>query len=103
VVGAASQGDRRPRAKSLLALARDSDVLVVCARPDASNRHMINKAVIEALGPQGLLVNVARGSLIDEDALIAALKDGRWAWPGWTCSTTSRPRPRAGPACRTPC
>jgi len=65
-----------PRAESLLALARDSDVLVVCARPDASNHHMINRAVIEALGPQGLLVNVARGSLIDEDALIAALKDG---------------------------
>ena len=65
-----------PRAESLLALARDSDVLVVCARPDASNRHMISKAVIEALGPQGLLVNVARGSLVDEDALISALKDG---------------------------
>ncbi len=65
-----------PRAESLLALARDSDVLVVCARPDPSNHHMINRAVIEALGPQGLLVNVARGSLVDEDALIAALKDG---------------------------
>ena len=67
----------RPRAKSLLDLARDSDILVVCARPDASNRHMIDQAVIEAVGPQGLLVNVARGSLVDEDALIAALKDGR--------------------------
>jgi lactate dehydrogenase-like 2-hydroxyacid dehydrogenase len=67
----------RPRAESLLALARNSDVLVVCARPDPSNHHMINEAVIEALGPQGLLVNVARGSLVDEDALIAALKDGR--------------------------
>ncbi|OYX95609.1 MAG: hydroxyacid dehydrogenase, partial [Caulobacter sp. 35-67-4] len=65
-----------PRAESLLALARDSDVLMVCARPDASNRHMISRAVIEALGPQGLLVNVARGSLIDEDALIEALKAG---------------------------
>jgi len=66
----------RPRAESLMALARDSDVLVVCARPDADNRHMISKAVIEALGPAGLLVNVARGSLVDEDALIAALRDG---------------------------
>ena len=66
----------RPRAESLMALARDSDVLVVCARPDADNRHMISKAVIEALGPSGLLVNVARGSLVDEDALIAALRDG---------------------------
>lgn len=64
------------RADSLMALARDSDVLVVCARPDAENRHMIDRAVIEAVGPQGLIVNVARGSLIDEDALIAALKSG---------------------------
>lgn len=65
-----------PRAESLLALARDADVLVVCARADAGNRHSVNKAVIEAVGPQGLIVNVARGSLIDEDALITALKAG---------------------------
>lgn len=65
-----------PRAESLMALARESDVLVVCARPDPSNRHLINKAVIEAVGPQGLIVNVARGSLIDEDALIEALIAG---------------------------
>lgn len=65
-----------PRADSLMALARDSDVLVVCSRSDASNHHLINKAVIEAVGPQGLIVNVARGALIDEDALIEALKSG---------------------------
>lgn len=65
-----------PRADTLMALARDSDILVVCARPDAGNRHMINKAVIEAVGAHGLIVNVARGSLIDEDALIEALKAG---------------------------
>ncbi len=66
-----------PRAASLLALARDSDVLVVACRADDSNRGLISREVIEALGPQGLLVNVARGQLVDEDALIAALKDGR--------------------------
>jgi len=71
-----------PRARSLLDLARDSDILVICARSDAANRHMINQAVIEALGPQGLLVNVARGALVDEDALIAALKDGRLGMAG---------------------
>lgn len=65
-----------PRADSLMALARDSDVLIVCARPDDSNRHLINKPVIEAVGAQGLIVNVARGSLIDEDALIEALRAG---------------------------
>lgn len=66
-----------PRAGSLLELARDSDVLVVACRADESNRGLISAEVIEALGPNGLLVNVARGSLVDEDALIAALKAGR--------------------------
>ena len=66
-----------PRAESVLALAADSDILVVACRADASNRGLISQAVIEAVGPRGLIVNVARGSIIDEDALIAALKDGR--------------------------
>jgi lactate dehydrogenase-like 2-hydroxyacid dehydrogenase len=65
-----------PRAASLLALARDSDILVVAARAGAHNRRLIDKPVIEALGPQGLLVNVARGQLIDEGALIEALNAG---------------------------
>jgi lactate dehydrogenase-like 2-hydroxyacid dehydrogenase len=66
-----------PRAATLLDLARDSDVLVVAARAEASNRGVISAEVIEAVGPQGMIVNVARGQLIDEDALIAALRDGR--------------------------
>lgn len=66
-----------PRAASLLELARDSDILVVACKADESNRGLVSRAVIEALGPQGLLVNVARGQLVDETALIAALKDGR--------------------------
>jgi lactate dehydrogenase-like 2-hydroxyacid dehydrogenase len=66
-----------PRAESLLELARDSEVLVVCSRATAENRGLISREVIEAVGPHGLIVNVARGSLVDEDALIAALKDGR--------------------------
>lgn len=66
-----------PRADSLLALARESDILVVACRADASNRGAVSGTIIEAVGPRGLIVNVARGSIIDEDALIAALKDGR--------------------------
>lgn len=66
-----------PRADSLIDLARGSDVLVVACRADESNRGLISAEVIEALGPSGLLVNVARGQLVDEDALIAALRDGR--------------------------
>lgn len=66
-----------PRAASLLDLARDSDILLVACRADAANRGMISAEVIEAVGPRGLIVNVARGSVIDEDALIAALREQR--------------------------
>jgi lactate dehydrogenase-like 2-hydroxyacid dehydrogenase len=68
---------RWPRAASLLELAQACDILVVASRADASNRGLIDRAVIEAVGPWGLIVNVARGSIVDEDALIAALKDQR--------------------------
>lgn len=66
-----------PRAESLLKLSEDSDILIVACRADASNRGLISREVIDALGPRGLLVNVSRGSVVDEDALIAALKDKR--------------------------
>lgn len=66
-----------PRADSLIDLARASDVLVVACRADETNRGLISAKVIEALGASGLLVNVARGQLVDEDAVIAALRDGR--------------------------
>ena len=66
-----------PRAASLLELARDSDILVVACKADDSNIGLVSREVIEALGPAGLLVNVARGQLVDEAALVAALKDGR--------------------------
>ena len=66
-----------PRAASLLELARDSDCLVVACRADETNRGLISAEVLNALGPQGLLVNVSRGQVVDEDALIEALKSGR--------------------------
>jgi lactate dehydrogenase-like 2-hydroxyacid dehydrogenase len=66
-----------PRADSLIALARESDILVVACKADETNRGLISAIVMNALGPQGLLVNVARGQLVDEDALISALKSGR--------------------------
>jgi len=65
------------RMDSLIDLAAWSDILLVACRANAENRGMISRPVIEAVGPQGMIVNVARGSVIDEDALIAALKEGR--------------------------
>ncbi|NSX33312.1 2-hydroxyacid dehydrogenase [Brevundimonas vesicularis] len=65
-----------PRADSLLALAKASDILVVACKADETNRGLISQDIIEALGPDGLLVNVSRGQVVDEDALIAALKSG---------------------------
>jgi lactate dehydrogenase-like 2-hydroxyacid dehydrogenase len=66
-----------PRAESLIALAQGSDILVVACKADEANRGLISREVIQALGPEGLLVNVARGQLVDEAALIEALRDGR--------------------------
>lgn len=59
---------------NLVALADWADVLAVAARGDQTG--LISADVISALGPHGILVNVSRGSVVDEDALIAALKSG---------------------------
>lgn len=64
------------RAETLHQLASENDILVVACRASADNRAMIDASVLKAIGPQGLLVNVSRGSLVDEAALITALKDG---------------------------
>ncbi|RIY00711.1 2-hydroxyacid dehydrogenase [Aureimonas flava] len=63
----------------IAALAAWSDVLVIAASASPETRNVVDAAVLEALGPRGLLVNVARGSLVDEPALIAALEAGRIA------------------------
>lgn len=68
---------RWPRQESLMALAAWSDILFVAARAHDDTRTMVDAAVIDALGPDGLLVNVSRGFVVDEDAMIAALRDGR--------------------------
>ncbi|QUD90238.1 2-hydroxyacid dehydrogenase [Phenylobacterium montanum] len=61
---------------SLVDLARESDVLILASAANASTFNIVDAEVIEALGPDGVLVNVARGSLVDEEALIAALTNG---------------------------
>jgi lactate dehydrogenase-like 2-hydroxyacid dehydrogenase len=60
---------------SLIEMARAVDVLLVIVPGGAGTRNMIDRAVLEALGPQGILINMARGSVVDEPALIKALQD----------------------------
>lgn len=60
----------------LKALAGWADFLVLACPGGASTHHLIDAAVLEALGPQGIVVNIARGSVIDEQALVAALQAG---------------------------
>ena len=62
--------------RSVLDLATWADTLILAHRADETNRHLVNAAVLDALGPEGHVVNISRGSAIDEDALIAALKNG---------------------------
>ncbi len=61
------------------ALARWADILVVVVPGGAETYHMVDAAVLDGLGPDGFLVNVGRGSVVDTDALVAALREGRLA------------------------
>jgi lactate dehydrogenase-like 2-hydroxyacid dehydrogenase len=64
-----------PYYDTLTALARDVDMLVIVAPGGAETKHLVDHAVLEALGRDGILINVSRGSLVDEAALIAALQN----------------------------
>ncbi|MTI18114.1 2-hydroxyacid dehydrogenase [Rhodobacteraceae bacterium RKSG542] len=61
----------------LLQMAKDVDVFFAMCPSLPSTRGIISKEVIEAIGPKGLFVNIARGALVDEAEMVAALKDGR--------------------------
>jgi lactate dehydrogenase-like 2-hydroxyacid dehydrogenase len=67
---------------SLAALARWADFLVVACEGGPATRHLVSAEVIDALGPQGILVNIARGSVIDEAAMVQALAEGRLGGAG---------------------
>ncbi len=61
----------------LVEMAKVVDVLMVITPGGAATHHLINAPVLEALGPTGTLINVARGSVVDESALIVALTSGK--------------------------
>ena len=62
---------------SLLEMARAVDILMVIVPGGPGTQNLINAEVLEALGPDGILINMARGSVVDEPALIKALEDKR--------------------------
>jgi len=66
----------------LVELAKNSDFLIVIIPSTPQTQKIVSKAVIEALGPDGILVNVARGAVVDEDALVEALQSGKLGGAG---------------------
>ncbi len=69
-------------AESPLELAESVDVLVVATTGDEWTRHLVDRSVLEALGPEGYLINIARGSVVDQDALVELVAGGALAGAG---------------------
>ncbi|MBY4895506.1 2-hydroxyacid dehydrogenase [Cupriavidus sp. AU9028] len=94
--------NRRPRdgapwryESDLLALAAWCDYLVVTCVGGPETEGLVSREVIEAIGPKGILVNVSRGSVIDEDAMVQALENGSLGGAGLD---VFRDEPRVPPA-----
>ncbi|MBM7515638.1 2-hydroxyacid dehydrogenase [Nocardioides nitrophenolicus] len=71
-----------PYAASAVELAAAVDSLVVVVPGGAATDGLVDRAVLDALGPDGVLVNIARGSVVDQPALVAALQEGRLGGAG---------------------
>lgn len=69
-------------ASSPAELAKGVDVLIVAAAGGDGTRGLVDRQVLDALGSEGYLINIARGSVVDQDALVAALVNGRLAGAG---------------------
>jgi len=66
----------------LTGMARDSDYLIVVCPGGEATHHIVNREVLDALGPEGTLINIARGSVVDEPELVAALEQRRLGGAG---------------------
>ncbi len=66
----------------LVEMAKDCDVLIAITPGGPATNKLINRAVMEALGPEGTLINVARGTVVDEAEMVSALQDGRLGYAG---------------------
>ncbi|WP_076998259.1 2-hydroxyacid dehydrogenase [Variovorax sp. KK3] len=80
---------------SLKALAAWSDILVLATPGGPDTRHLVGAEVLDALGPRGWLVNISRGSVVDTEALAAALREGRVAGAGIDVYESEPKRPEA--------
>lgn len=67
---------------SLKDMAAAVDCLICITPGGPSTNKIVNRDVIDALGPEGTLINISRGSVVDEAAMIAALQEGRLGWAG---------------------
>lgn len=79
----------------LLHLAAESDFLVIACKGGAETKHLISAEVLKALGPSGFLINIARGSVIDEQAMLQALQNQEIAGAGLDVLTNEPQIPEA--------
>lgn len=75
-------GSQYRYAESPVELAESVDVLVVATTGDRTTRSLVDRRVLEALGPEGYLINIARGSVVDQDALVQLVASGGLAGAG---------------------
>jgi hydroxypyruvate reductase len=71
-----------PFHESLQALADWADVLMIAVRADGNNRRVVDRRILQALGQEGIVINIARGSIIDEPVLIGMLESGKLGGAG---------------------